>query len=91
VSVAAAGMEDRHSRAAGAAASCRKGFPMSSVGDRIRQSRVGCHNARTLLLGRAFPDRQAALWYSLINPLTAVWRLIRAVMSMASLGSCTGG
>jgi hypothetical protein len=39
VSVAAAGMEDRHSRAAGAAASCRKGFPMSSVGDRIRQSR----------------------------------------------------
>ena len=52
---------------------------------------VGCHNARTLLLGRAFPDRQAALWYSLISPLTAVWRLIRAVMSMASLGSCTGG
>jgi hypothetical protein len=52
---------------------------------------VGCHNARTLLLGRAFPDRQAALWYSLISPLTAVWRLIRAVMSMASPGSCTGG
>ncbi len=52
---------------------------------------MGCHNGRTLLLGRAFPDRQAALWYSLINPLTAVWRLIRAVMSMASLGSCTGG
>ena len=52
---------------------------------------VGCHNALTLLLGRAFPDRQAALWYSLISPLTAVWRLIQAVMSMASLGSCTGG
>jgi len=52
---------------------------------------VGCHNARTVVLGRAFLDRQAALWYSLINPLTAVRRLIRAVMSMASLGSCTGG
>jgi putative transposase len=53
--------------------------------------RVGCHNARTVVLGRAFLDCQAALWYSLINPLTAVRRLIRAVMSMASLGSCTGG
>jgi hypothetical protein len=52
---------------------------------------VGCHNARTAVLDRAFLDRQVALWYSLINPLTAVRRLIRAVMSMASLGSCTGG
>jgi hypothetical protein len=36
-------------------------------------------------------DHQAALWYSLISPLTVVRRLIRAVMSMASLGSCIGG
>jgi hypothetical protein len=36
-------------------------------------------------------DHQAALWYSLISPLTVVRRLIRAVMSMVSLGSCTGG
>jgi alkanesulfonate monooxygenase SsuD/methylene tetrahydromethanopterin reductase-like flavin-dependent oxidoreductase (luciferase family) len=36
-------------------------------------------------------DRQAALWYSLISPLTVVRRLIRAVMSLASPGSCTGG
>ena len=36
-------------------------------------------------------DRQAALWYSLISPLTVVRRLIRAVMSMASPGLCMGG
>jgi hypothetical protein len=36
-------------------------------------------------------DHQAALWYSLISPLTVVRRLIRAVMSMASPGSCIGG
>lgn len=52
---------------------------------------VGCHNARTLLLAGFSRDRQAALWYSLISPLTAVRRLIRAVMSMASLGLCIGG
>ena len=34
---------------------------------------------------------QATLWYSLISPLTVVRRLIRAVMSMASPGSCIGG
>ena len=52
---------------------------------------VGCHNARKLSLGWVSRDRQAALWYSLISPLTVVRRLIRAVMLMASPGSCTGG
>jgi hypothetical protein len=52
---------------------------------------VGCHNARTLLLGWVFRDGQAALWYSLISPLTVVWRLTPPVMLMASLGSCIGG
>jgi len=52
---------------------------------------VGCHSARTLLLGWVSRDHQAARWYSLISPLTVVRRLIRAVMSMALLGSCIGG
>jgi hypothetical protein len=52
---------------------------------------VGCHNARTTLLGWVSRDRQAALRYSLISPLTVVRRLIGAVMSLASPGSCTGG
>ena len=41
---------------------------------------VGCHNPRTLLLRWVFRDCQAALWYSLISPLTVVRRLIRAVV-----------
>ena len=52
---------------------------------------VGCHNARKLSLGWVSRDRQAALWYSLISPLTVVRRLIRAVMLMALPGSCVGG
>jgi hypothetical protein len=52
---------------------------------------VGCHNARTTLLGWVSRDRQAALRYSLISPLTVVRRLIGAVMSLASPGSYTGG
>ena len=50
---------------------------------------VGCHNARTTLLGWVSRDRQAALRYSLISPLTVVRRLIGAVMSLASPGLCT--
>ena len=56
-----------------------------------REARVECHNARTTLLGWVSRDRQAALRYSLISPLTVVRRLIGTVMSLASLGSCTGG
>ena len=47
---------------------------------------MGCHNARTTLLDWVSRDRQAALRYSLISPLTVVRRLIGAVMSLASPG-----
>ena len=43
------------------------------------------------LVGWVSRDRQAALRYLLISPLTVVRRLIGAVMSLASPGSCTGG
>lgn len=43
---------------------------------------------RMLLLGRVSRDHQAALWYSLIRPLTVVRRLIGAAMPMASPVVC---
>jgi hypothetical protein len=59
---------------------------------RWRNAHALCRaKTRTLVLSWCFCARQAALWYSLIKPWTTCLRLIRAVTSTASPGSCSGG